>query len=330
MENAPKPQGGFSFYGKLFKMMPGGVMMIPLLFATVLNTLFPGIFGYLGGMTTAMFQNSSLALAGIMLFATGTSLDANGIRKAMKRGTPLFIAKMVISFGAGIAYIKLFGMDGVFGVSAVTFVCGISACNPGVYQSLMEQYGDDTDLALYTFVNIATLPCWPLLVFAASGGGWPIKDIATNLVPLVLGIICGNLDKGLKRVMMPVMPIALLFMGFSFGSTLDLITAVKSGLSGIAMSVMYIVINGGLMFLADRIFCKRPGYCGLAWTSLTGISMVAPSMLGAAYASYVPDAMPQLMLTLIISSIVTGYLVKGVVNKYGAPKKPLPGQVFTD
>jgi len=326
MENQRK---GISFYGMIFKILPGGAMMVPLLFATLLNTLFPNLFGYFGGMPTAMFKNSAMCLAGLMLFAVGTSLDMKSIGKVAKRGIPLFVAKMAVSFGAGIAFTKLFGLDGIAGISAVAFVCAICACNPGIYSGLVEEYGDETDIAIYPLVNIAALPFWPLIVLAASStSGFPVKDVISALLPLILGIMCGIIDPGLKKVMMPILPIAMVFMGFSFGSSLNLVTAVQSGISGILLALLYITINGSIMLLADRFLCRRPGYCGIAWTSVTGISMAAPAMLGEAYADYVAPAISQLMLTLVISSVVTGYLVKASVKKFGSPKYPLPGQTF--
>lgn len=313
----------FSFYDGIFRKIPGGSMILPLLLAALLNTLFPNLFGSLGGMTTAMFSGSAMCLSGIVLFAVGTSLDLKKISQVARRGLPLFAAKILIDFAAGIIYVRLFGMDGIFGISAVAFVCAICACNPGIYSGLMQDYGDETDLAISAIVNIAALPFWPLLVLSSTGAGaFPWKDVMSALVPLLLGVLCGMLDSNLKKVMMPVLPISMPFMGVAFGSGLNLVTAVKAGVSGIVLAVLYIAINGVVLFAVDRLICKRPGYCGISWVSVTGISMVAPTMLGATYAGYVESTVPQLMLTLILSSLVTGRLTKEVVKRWGSPKCP--------
>ena len=308
------------FYGGIFNIIPGGSMILPLLAAAFLNTLFPDMFGKLGGMATGMFSESAMCLSGIVLFAVGTSLDFSGLAQLAKRGLPLFAAKLLVSFLAGIIYIRLFGMDGILGISAVAFVCAICACNPGVFSSLMRDYGDETDMAISMLVNIAALPFWPLLVLSSSGtGAFPWKDVLSAVIPLLLGIGMGLLDPELKTIMLPVLPIAMPFMGVAFGSKLNIFTALRAGGSGIVLALLYILINGGILFLVDHYICERPGYCGVSWASVTGISMVAPTMLGKGYEQYVESTIPQLMLTLIISSLLTGYITKKVAMKWGSP-----------
>ena len=53
---------------KLFKKIPAGMMMVPLLLGAVLNTFFPQLL-QIGSLTTAAFSNAGAATAmGLQLF----------------------------------------------------------------------------------------------------------------------------------------------------------------------------------------------------------------------------------------------------------------------
>ena len=63
--------------------VPGGLIIIPLLVAILINTFAPQVLS-IGGPTTALFKVGSSAMMGIFLLICGTSIN---IRQA---GLPLY------------------------------------------------------------------------------------------------------------------------------------------------------------------------------------------------------------------------------------------------
>ena len=315
------------FYG-LYKKLPGGMLLVPMFVVAAINTLFPELFTSLGGMTAALFKTGTLAFAALILFATGATVSVKSLGTVIKRSGALSIMKLVISFGAGILFINLFGMEGVAGINAIAFVTCICSCNPGVFAGLMQDYGETEDMGNFAMMNILSMPCFPLLVLAAaSGGGFNWLEIVTVIVPFVLGMIMGNLDPHFSKVYAATTPIALPFMGCCFGGSLNLIAAVQAGISGVMLAAKFLVIHVVLMVGTDRIVNRRPGYAAAAWCSVAGIAMTVPSMLGGgAYDQLAAAASAQIALCVIVTSLVSPFITRAVVAKWGCPKVPLEPQ----
>ena len=306
-------------YGFMRKI-PGGMLLVPMAVTAIINTIFPNALGSSGSMTMALFKTGTLTFAGFLMFASGASMDVKSLASSLKRSATLAIAHLAISFGFGIAYVRLFGLDGILGINAVAFVTCICACNPGVYMSVIQQYGEPADLGNFAFLNILTMPAIPILVLAMGAGvafNW--MEVITVLIPFCLGALLGNLDPKLGKMFGMATPLALPFMGFCFGASINLVAALQAGVAGIVLSIVYLVIHVGIKLPLDRVVNRQPGYAAVAQASVAGIAMAAPSMMGEAFAAYVPTAVPQIALTLLITSIASPIIARAVVNKWGAP-----------
>lgn len=63
--------------------------------------------------------------------------------------------------------------------------------------------------------------------------------IISILIPLILGMILGNLDKDFRDLMRPDLALSLPFMGWSFGAGINLVSAVSAGLSGVILTIIF-------------------------------------------------------------------------------------------
>ncbi|MBB6056593.1 hypothetical protein HNR75_002531 [Tolumonas osonensis] len=54
--------------------VPGGLIIIPLMAAILINTFFPDLLK-IGGPTTALFKSGSSAMMGIFLLICGSSIN---------------------------------------------------------------------------------------------------------------------------------------------------------------------------------------------------------------------------------------------------------------
>ena len=311
-------------YG-LYKKVPGGSLLIPMFLVAVINTIFPNLIASFGGMTTAMFKTGTMAFAAAILFFTGATIRVNTLGTVLKRCGVLTIMKFAIAFAFGFLFVRLFGVNGVGGITAVAFVTCICSCNPGVFMGLASDYGEPGDMGNFAMMNIVSMPCWPMLILAAAAGiSFNVMDIVTVFVPFLLGMLLGNLDPNFSKIVGPATGALIPLMGCCFGASLNLVTAAKAGLAGILLAVLFLVLNVPLMLFADRVITKRPGYAAVAWCSVAGIAMTVPAMASniAEYSDTIAASSAQIGLCMIITCIVSPFLTKWVVDMWGSPKVP--------
>ena len=301
--------------------IPGGTLLIPMLVGAIINTIFPNLMPWLGGTSLATFKGGSLTIVGIILFGLGATTNVKVMGKILRKSGTLILAKLIVGFGFGLLFMKLFEFNGVAGITTLAFVTCFCSTNPGIYASLINSYGESEDLFNMTLMTVLDLPWFPMLIMAAGGASLSAAEVLTVFVPYLLGLLLGNLDPDFSKLYAPTTNIVLPFLGFNFGMSLNLITALKAGLSGILLGILFMLFNVPFLVLADRVFNKR-GYVGAAMCSVAGISIVLPSLMGDAFAQYLPTAVPQIALCLVVSAILCPIITKKVVDKWGSVKTP--------
>ena len=254
-----------------------------------------------------------------MLFASGTQFSIRNIVDVIKRAGLLCIGKLIISYIIGLLVIKVFGIEGVFGISAVAIIATVTSCNPGLYLALVNDYGDEIDGAAFGFLNLIVVPAVPIMILSsASGQGIDLKTIIANLFPFILGMILGNLDSDLKKLYAPATVILLPFMGICFGSSINIIVALKSGVSGIVLTALFYLVCLFPLLILDRKLGKRPGYAAIAMSSVAGLSISVPSLateMSKVYVPFMDVAMSQIALASIITSVITPMIIKYIIKK---------------
>jgi 2-keto-3-deoxygluconate permease len=309
---------------KAVQAVPGGLIVVPMFVAAAINTVFPQALR-IGGPTSGAFATPGImTVIGIILFVTGCRLELRNIMQTLRRGAVLCAARVLIGFAATWLVLRLFGSDGFLGISAIAVAAVMVSCNPGIYLALVTEYGDAADEAVYGLITVITVPATAIFVIgAAGGGGIDYMSIASTLIPFFLGVALGNLDPAIRKLMAPGIQIIQPFLGMCFGASVNLVAAATAGLSGILLTLLFVVINGSLMIAIDRVLLRRPGYAGMATCTVAGISVVVPSMLGAsnpAYARYVPAATAQLALAMVITSFAVPWIVRTIVRWTGSGK----------
>lgn len=260
-----------------------------------------------------------MVLIGLMLFASGTQFDIRNMVDVIKRAGLLCVGKLIISYLIGILVIKAFGIEGVFGISAVAIIATITSCNPGLYLALVNDYGDEIDGSAFGFLNLIVVPAVPIMILSsASGQGIDLKTIVANLFPFIFGMILGNLDSDFKKLYAPATVILLPFMGICFGSSINIMVALKSGVSGIVLTAIFYLVSLFPLLILDRKVGKRPGYAAIAMSSVAGLSISVPSLaaeMSKVYAPFIDIAMSQIALASIITSVITPMIIKYITKK---------------
>lgn len=314
---------------KSLQKVPAGTMFVPLIIGATITTICVGIFDFnlwdaLGNPMKDMFSSSGqMLLIGLMLFCTGTQLKISDMKDALHRGVLLIIVRLGVAYALCALFYSLFGYDGILGISFLAFVCAVTSANAALYMGIISPFGDKADKASFGIMLICSMPLLPLLFLGFYGksgfGEAQVMQIISLIIPFVLGMVLGNMDMDIRKVFAGGNAIILPFLGFEFGSTINLIDAVKMLPQGLLMSIIFFVIVIVPSYLFERYILHRPGYASVASASLAGVALVIPSMAAASNAifePYISSTVAVLAFVLAVTNILCPFMVKFVITKH--------------
>ncbi|MBM7869686.1 2-keto-3-deoxygluconate permease [Clostridium pascui] len=312
---------------KFLKKVPAGMMIVPLLIGSFLNTFFPEALK-IGSFTTAVFSNAGAATAmGIQLFCLGTTLQIKDMPKVLKRGGILLISKFIIGAAIGIAVGKIFGFAGVLGLSALSVISAVTNSNGSVYLALMKSYGDTTDCAAMALLALNDGPFFTLIALGASGlANIPGKALIATVIPIIVGMILGNLDKSLRDFLAPAGDILIPFVGLTLGAGINLTNVIKGGPQGIVLGLITVLVGGAFIVFCDRIIGRRPGYAGWAVATTAGNAIAVPAavaLIDPSWAPYVAVATSQVAASTVVTAILVPLVTDWWAKKFGCPQIPI-------
>lgn len=320
---------------KSLQKVPAGTMFVPLIIGAIITTVCQGFFqfdlwGTLGNPMKDMFSSSGqMLIIGLMLFCTGTQLKISDMKDALHRGVLLILVRLGIAYLLCALFYMAFGYDGIFGISFLAFVCAVTSANAALYMGIISPFGDKADKASFGIMLICSMPLLPLLFlgfYGTSGfGEAQVMQIISLIIPFILGMVLGNLDEDIRKVFAGGNAIILPFLGFEFGSTINLINAFKMIPQGLLLSIVYFIIVIIPFYLFERTVLHRPGYASVASDSLAGVALVIPSMAAtsnAAFEPYVTSAVAVLAFVLAVTNILCPFMVKFILTKHPADEQP--------
>lgn len=309
---------------KTVQKVPGGLMVVPLLLAAIINTFFPQLLE-IGSFTTAVFSSAGAATAvGIQLFFIGTNLRLKEAPEAIKRGGVLLLSKFAGGAAIGILTAKVFGPVEFLGISALAIISSVSNSNGSLYLALMGEYGDSADQAAQSVLNVNDGPFLTLIALGASGlANIPFVSLIAAIGPLLVGVVLGNLDHDIRDMMKPGVTLTIPFIGFALGAGINLTNIVNAGLSGVLLGAVVMLGSGIPLFLADRFILKRPGYAAAALSSAAGNSIATPAavaLVDPSYKPFVAAATTQIAGAVVLTAILVPMITAYVAKKFGCAK----------
>lgn len=313
------------------KKIPAGMMVVPMLLASFINTFCPQIV-QIGSFTTAVFSSAGAAtVIGVQLVCLGTQLQFREMPRVLKRGGILLISKFIIGAAIGIAIGKIFGMEGVLGLTTLAVISAVTNSNGSMYLSLMNTYGDETDCAAMSLLTINDGPFFTLIALGASGlANIPLISLLAAIVPILVGMILGNFDKKMKEFLEPGCNMLIPFVGIVLGSGINLINIVKGGFSGILLGLITVFVGGIFIVCCDIFIGNRPGYAGWGVATTAGNAVAVPAavaIVDPAWQPYVSIATTQVAASVVLTAIIVPLITSYWAKKYGCPKLPktMPG-----
>jgi 2-keto-3-deoxygluconate permease len=337
----------FMFMLDKIKKIPGGLILIPMLCTAVANTV-GSVTGFdfldfykVSNPFSQIFKGGSgtgvMTMIGVLLFQAGTQLEIRQLPATVSRGGLFVALRIVIGLAAGFICVNLLGpglSSSFSGVSAMAFIITLCTCNPAIYAALTDQYGDSVDRSAIGIINIIAVPQFSLIIImtfysieAQNMEALVFKIALSTLLPFLIGCALANTDRAVAEMFAPVSPVIMVILGFCFGGSINLITAVKAGLGGILLAALFLICSVPIFFVADKTLLRRPGYAGVAFASMGGVSISAPGVIATVYPEIaeiegiVSAASGQIALAFVLVAAICPILTRKVVEKYGCFKQ---------
>ena len=266
---------------KLVQRVPGGMMIIPLILGALCNSFIPQAIE-IGGFTTDLLKNGVNAFVAMFFVCSGSQIKLREAAAPILRGTVLCAAKIGIGAVVGLAVAKIWGMNGVLGLSPLALVSAITNSSGTLYVSLAQEFGDKNDVAAIGPLCINDLPFVTMVVFGAAGlAEIPFMSLVASLFPLILGIILGNIDENIRKFLAPGCNVIIPFVAFALGANLRFQSLLSAGMSGILLGIITTLTTGiGGYYAYALTNHGKPRAVGAAIGSCAGICSATPMYFG--------------------------------------------------
>ena len=218
--------------------VPGGLIIVPMLIGVLANTFIPQVLE-LGGFTTGMFKTGTGCLLGMFLLLNGASINVKKIGMPLYKGAVLTAMKFVFGVAFGLIVTKLCGVAGFAGITPMAIIAALTNSAGGLYLGLAQQYGDETDAGAISILSLNDGPFFTMIAMGTAGmASILFTSFVATLIPLIIGIIWGNLDDEFRAKAAAAMPIITFFMMIPIGAGMSLMSLAQGGLAGILLAVI--------------------------------------------------------------------------------------------
>jgi 2-keto-3-deoxygluconate permease len=311
---------------RAIEKVPGGMMVVPLALGALIATFFPDTPKFFGSFTGALFTGSLTILA-VFYVCMGASIDFKATPYILKKGGTLFGVKIGMAIILGVVFGQVLGeapvSSGIFaGLSTLAIVAAMNDTNGGLYMALMGQYGEPRDVGAYTVMTLESGPFLTMVTLGVAGlSAFPWPTLVGSILPLMVGMILGNLDREMRAFLSRAIPVMIPFFAFALGSGLDLTKVWQAGLLGLGLGVAVVVVTGIPLFLADRMI-GGTGVAGVAAASTAGNAAAVPAIVAAAnpvYADAAAHATILVAAAVIVTTVLVPLLTAWTARRVGSP-----------
>lgn len=265
--------------------IPGGLMLVPMVLGACVHTFAPGAGKYLGSFTNGLISGTVPILA-VWFFCMGATIDLRATGVVLRKSGTLVLTKILVAWLATLLAAQFIPDDGIksgvlAGLSLLAITAAMDMTNGGLYAAVMQQYGTKEEAGAFVLMSIESGPLVSMFILGATGVAvFEARLFVGAVLPFLIGFALGNLDKQLRelfgRCVVPLIP----FFGFALGNGIDLGVIAKSGLPGLLLGLVVIVITGIPLMLSDKLIGGGNGTAGLAASSTAGAAVANPAIIG--------------------------------------------------
>lgn len=305
--------------------IPGGMMIVPLMLGCILANLAPSAPATLGSFTGALFTGA-LPMLAVFYVCMGATISIESTPGILRKGGVLLGAKVLCGVLVGVALGRVLGEQpvesGFFaGLSTLAVVAAINDTNGGLYMALMGQYGKPRDVGAYSVMSLESGPFLTMVTLGVAGlSAFPWLTLVGAILPLVAGMVLGSLDRDLREFLGRAVPVMVPFFAFALGAGIDIGKVWQSGVLGLALGLVVVVLSGAVLFTADKLSGGN-GVAGLSAATTAGNAAAVPALVAAANPAYANAA--QHATVLVSASVVVTALVVPFVVAWWAARQPV-------
>jgi 2-keto-3-deoxygluconate permease len=299
------------------------MMIVPLLAGSLIATFVPDGPKFFGSFTNALFTGA-LPILAVFYVCMGAGIDVKATPYILKKGGALLVTKVGAAIIAGIVLGHFLGerpiSSGLFmGVSTLAVVAAMNDTNGGLYMALMGQYGRKEDVGAYTLMSLESGPFLTMVTLGVAGlSAFPWQTLVGSILPLVAGMLLGNLDRDMRAFLAKAVPVMIPFFALALGAGLDLHKVWQAGIVGIGLGVAVVIVTGIPLYLADRV-TGGTGVAGVAAANTAGNAAAVPALIAAANPVYTDAARSATLLvaaSVVVTAILSPILTSWVAKRY--------------
>ncbi|MBT2645342.1 2-keto-3-deoxygluconate permease [Bacillus sp. ISL-34] len=287
--------------------VPGGLMVVPLLFGALVNTIdqlhLPFIMNFLksvgvapneagyyeflmiGGFSQALFKEGALTLCALFLFCAGSQMNLRVGGKALKKGVILTTSKYIVGVAIGVSWGLLSDpVNGWLGLSSMAIIAAMTNGNGGMFAALTGQYGNRSDVGGTAVLSLNDGPFFTLMALGMMGASFPVIAFVAVLLPIIIGMILGNLDKEIRGFLASGESLVIPFFAFALGAGMNLSNFFNGEVvgAGIVLALMTVIFTGGIGALVFKLFREKSVIAPWAEASTAGNAAATPAAIAAA------------------------------------------------
>ncbi|SDN04659.1 2-keto-3-deoxygluconate permease [Fictibacillus solisalsi] len=287
--------------------VPGGLMVVPLLFGALLNTIDQlhlkpvmnflkslgvakteeGYYEFLriGGFSQELFKDSALVLIALFLFCAGSQMNLRVGGAALKKGIMLTTSKYLTGLAVGLLFGYFFDpMDGLFGLSTLAIIAAMTNGNGGMYAALTGQYGNRSDVGAVAVLSLNDGPFFTLMSLGLLGSSFPIIAFIAVLLPIAIGMILGNLDEDIRDFLKAGEILPVPFFAFALGAGMNLASFFNPSVvtAGLTIGFMTTILTAFTGILVFKLFKEKSFIAPVSEASTAGNAAGTPAAIAAA------------------------------------------------
>ncbi|WP_082868762.1 2-keto-3-deoxygluconate permease [Corynebacterium crudilactis] len=300
--------------------IPGALMVVPLFLGAIVNTFAPDILD-IGSFTTALFRDGTAVLIGLFFLAVGSQISLKTAAPSLEKGAVLLVAKFGIAAAVGLS-VAFFAPGGVlWGLLPLAIIAAMSNSNGSLYSALMQQFGSKTDKGAISVLSINDGPFLTMIALGVAGfAQFPLDALLAAIFPMILGFVLGNLSPLARNFLAPGQSLIIPFVAFAIGASIDFSVLLASGMVGILLGLMTVILSGGAAIGAVYLWhmvrkTPRPArnvVSGVAESAVAGNAIATPAALAAidpSFAAIQGEATAQIATAVVVTAFIAPFLV---------------------
>ncbi|WP_366248234.1 2-keto-3-deoxygluconate transporter [Terribacillus aidingensis] len=306
---------------KTMERIPGGLMLVPLFLGAIINTFAPSSAEYFGSFTGGLMTGTIPILA-VWFFCMGAGIQLKSTGTILRKSGTLVITKIAVAWVVAIIAAQFLPEGGIqtglfAGFSVLTLVAAMDMTNGGLYASIMQQYGSKEEAGAFVLMSLESGPLMTMIILGSTGlAAFEPQVFVGAVLPFLVGFLLGNLDGDLRAFFSRATQTMIPFFGFALGNSIDLGVILETGLAGIILGVLVIVVTGIPLMIADKYIGGGNGTAGIAASSTAGAAVANPMII----ATMIPEFMPiaEAATALVAASVVVTSILVPILTAFWA------------